>query len=342
MKQPRELPSPVANSQTSWKRRLALLAIAVVGGLVLLMVVWPAEESEPVKSTGDANETARSALPPPQLVPAKPATPIPAEKPMTSPNEDTEKLQKLRLAAPLQAWRGEGGNAAAHLPATGGLGAGDANTQFMNGLANTTVPTAHANRLAHPSTTVAQGAVIAATLETRLISDLPGMVRAVVSESVYSEDGAQLLIPRGSRLIGQYTNQLVQGQSRVFVVWQRLIRPDFVTIQLVSPGTDVLGTAGLAADTINRHFLEQFGQAALLSIIGAGSGTIRVSESAQPNSLSSYREAVANSFAQSANQSWQNQGTIAPTLTLNQGTPITVLVARDLVFDGALSSGEAS
>lgn len=214
----------------------------------------------------------------------------------------------------------------------GGDGTEDANTKFMSKLSSSQAPTQSATRIAHLNTTLTQGNIIKATLETKISSDLPGMVRAITSDDIYSEDDSTLLVPRGSKLIGQYTNNINQGQTRVFVVWQRLIRPDGIDIALNSPGTDPLGTAGLQANNIDHHFWQQFGTASLLSIIGAGTANAGVNSSDQFNSASAYREALASSFNQTAQQSLQNTGVIAPTLLINQGTDISVFVARDLDF----------
>lgn len=190
----------------------------------------------------------------------------------------------------------------------------------------------HATQILKPSTTLAQGSIIAAILETRIVSDLPGMVRAITSEDVYSENGENLLLPKGSRLIGQYRNSIVGGQNRIFIIWARLIRPDHVDIKLNSPGTDALGGAGLNADIVEKHFFDQFGNSVLLSLIGAGASNIGVSKTDQYNSASAYRESISNSFNQAAQTTLQNNAPIKPTLYINQGTKVDVIVSKDLEF----------
>jgi len=179
-----------------------------------------------------------------------------------------------------------------------------------------------ATRIAAPSQTVPQGAVIPAVLETALNSDLPGFARAVVSRDVRSFDGTNVLIPRGARLIGQYKSGLASGVTRVFIIWTRLIRPDGMSIQLGSPVIDELGQAGLGGE-VSTHFLERFGAAMLLSVVSGvsnlGSGsTIVIGTSASAQS--------AVSDALSANTR------IPPTVKVTQGTAIQVFVARDLNF----------
>lgn len=182
--------------------------------------------------------------------------------------------------------------------------------------------TGRATRIAAPSQTVPQGAIVPAVLETALNTDLPGYARAVVSRDVRSFDGSRVLIPRGARLIGQYKSGLSSGVTRVFVVWTRLIRPDGMSIQLGSPVLDGSGETGLPGE-VSTHFMERFGAAMLLSVISGvsnlGSGsTIVVGTSTSAQSVAS--------DALSANTR------ISPTVKVAQGTAIQVFVARDLNF----------
>jgi type IV secretion system protein VirB10 len=197
--------------------------------------------------------------------------------------------------------------------------------------------TSIATRLAPLNAIIAQGSFIHATLESASNSDLPGYLRATVSEPTYAEDGSQVLIPKGSRLIGQYKSGMLQGQSRIFVVWTRIITPDGISVQLGSPGVDSLGVAGMEADSIDRHFWQRFGTASLLSLIGAGAATAGVNSNDQDNSAAYYREALASSFAQSADQSLQQESRIAPTLKSHQGKSIKVFIARDLNFQSTMN-----
>ncbi|MBL7660320.1 TrbI/VirB10 family protein, partial [Escherichia coli] len=87
---------------------------------------------------------------------------------------------------------------------------------------------------------VAQGTMIRGFLETAINTDLPGMVRAIVREDVRSLDGGRILIPKGSRLVGEYKSGLARGQKRIFIVWSRVIRSDGVSVEIASPGADRL------------------------------------------------------------------------------------------------------
>ena len=128
-----------------------------------------------------------------------------------------------------------------------------------------------ASRLLNPSRTIPQGTVIPAVLETALDSTRPGGVRALVQRDVSSFDGSRVLIPRGSRLYGQYEASLQPGQNRALVQWTRLIRPDGVTIALNSPSSDPLGRAGIRG-RVDSKFLQRFGGALLQSVLDIGVG----------------------------------------------------------------------
>ena len=158
------------------------------------------------------------------------------------------------------------------------------------------------------------------------------MLRALVSEDIYGDTGRTVLLPRGSRLVGQYDSDAAQGQSRVFVIWQRVIRPDGIDITLDSGGTDPLGQAGVEGQ-VNHHFLTMFGAATLLSIIGAAASTVGVGAQDANNSLSTYRSSVSQGFNEAAGTVLGVFVRIKPTITVHPGAAIKVFVARDLYFD---------
>jgi type IV secretion system protein VirB10 len=185
---------------------------------------------------------------------------------------------------------------------------------------------ARAVRIANSSYTVPQGAIIAGVLETAINSDLPGYVRAVVSRDVMGFDGRRVLIPSGSRLIGQYRSGLAAGQSRAFIVWTRLTRPDGVTVSLGSPVTDPLGRAGLGGK-VDSHFLKRFGSAILLSVVQSGLGLLQ-----QGGNDVVVR--TADDAKSVAGIALQRDINIPPTVKVAQGTAIRIFIARDLDFSG--------
>ena len=206
----------------------------------------------------------------------------------------------------------------------------DANSQFMNGQSD--ISTVSAKRLPHPNLTVPAGEMIPATLETAINSDLPGMVRAITTRDVYSLMGSNVLIPRASTLVGQFNSSVMDGQTRVMVVWDRVQMANGVIVTLDSPGTDRIGRSGQGADFIDRHFFERFGTSALLSVLGAYTAMGGVGNQTEFNSASQYRMAVSNSFQQASGQTLEGTANIKPTLSINQGAEINIFVAHDLDF----------
>lgn len=217
----------------------------------------------------------------------------------------------------------------------------DPNSRFQEQNENVSVPKSKAATIGNLDTKILQGKLIDAIMETAVNSDLPGMVRAIISNDVYGEAGRRVLLPRGTRLVGKYNSAIRKGQARVFMVWNRAIRPDGIEITLDSGGTDPLGRAGIKGK-VNNHFWQIFGTSALLSIIGAGVANVGVSTGDQFNSISAYREELANSFKESSSQVLNRYIDIPPTINIKQGTRIKVFVARDLDFSEALGRGYGS
>lgn len=188
---------------------------------------------------------------------------------------------------------------------------------------------ANATFLRDADTTIAQGALIRGVLETAIQSDLPGPVRAVVAHDVYAFDGSRILIPKASRLIGHYRSALLRGQTRVFIVWDRLLRSDGASILIDSTGTDLLGRTGLSGD-LDTHFFKIFGSSILLSLIDGGVDV--AIENARGDSDTTTILENGNSLSRAAEVALENSINIPPTIHVDQGTPIQVFVARDLSF----------
>ena len=204
--------------------------------------------------------------------------------------------------------------------------AGTGNERFAERVGAKQADGAQAQQLPNLDRMIPQGAIIAAVMETALNSDLPGYARAVVSKDVLSFDGSAVLIPAGSRVIGEYNSGVAQGASRIFIVWSRLIRPDGVSIALGSPAVDELGRGGLGGK-VNRHFLQRFGGAILLSVLTGGIG-------AAASSLGRGSTIVVNSTNEATSLVSQaaRGNDIPPTIKTNQGALVLIFVARDLDF----------
>ncbi len=177
---------------------------------------------------------------------------------------------------------------------------------------------------------VQAGTVIAAALITGIRSDLPGQVVAQVTEHVYdSPTGAHLLIPQGSRLIGQYDSQVAFGQRRVLLVWNRIVMPDGTSIVLERlQGTDAQGFSGLE-DEVDHHWGQLFRAAALSTLLGVGTQLALDDESEIARAI---RESAQDSASDIGQQIVRRQLNIQPTLTIRPGFPVRILVQRDLVL----------
>lgn len=189
------------------------------------------------------------------------------------------------------------------------------------------------DRIAAPaSANVLQaGAVISAALITGIRSDLPGQITAQVTENIYdSPTGKILLIPQGTRVIGQYDNGVGFGQRRILLVWNRLIFPNGRSIVLErQPGADAEGFAGLE-DGVDYHWGELFKAAALSTLLSVGAEA--GSSGQESDIVRALRNGASDSISQTGQQIVQRQLNIAPTLTIRPGFPVRVLVTRDLVL----------
>ncbi|WP_233457196.1 TrbI/VirB10 family protein [Qipengyuania flava] len=182
---------------------------------------------------------------------------------------------------------------------------------------------AQARAMVNPANTVTQGTLIPAILETAIDTNVPGYVRAVVSQDVRSFDGTKVLVPRSSRLIGQYQSGLQNGQKRAYVIWTRLIRPDGASVNLASPAIGFDGTTGLAGKVSGNSFFKRFGSAMLLSVVG-GVGSLATGGAAGV--------LIGGASSSAAATAAQQDGQRGPTVRVRQGEPIRIFTARDLDF----------
>ncbi|WP_411196278.1 type IV secretion system protein VirB10 [Rhizobium sp.] len=218
----------------------------------------------------------------------------------------------------------------------------DRNSKFLASASAIGDRSAKARQIDRIDAMIPEGTLIPGILETAINSDLPGQIRAITSQDVYSFDGRRILIPTGTRLIGEYQSEVTRGQKRIFVIWTRLLRDDGVTVRLNSIGTDSLGRSGLTG-LVDNKWRERFGSAILLSIVGAGSsyltgyGSGSYSSNGNGDSDSDRaaelaRETIAQTFSDMANQALAENLKIPPTISVHQGERIFVYVRQDLDF----------
>ena len=181
---------------------------------------------------------------------------------------------------------------------------------------------------------VMAGTVIAAALVTGIKSDLPGDVIGTVTEPVYdTATGRYLLIPQGSRIFGKYNSQVAYGQSRVQVVWNRVILPDTSSLTLDNlAGTDPAGYAGLE-DGVGWHWDRIFAGAALTTLLGVGA-ELAAPENRQGGDrvIIAGRDSLQDSVNQAGQEMTRRNLNIQPTLTERPGLPVRIIVNRDLVL----------
>ena len=175
------------------------------------------------------------------------------------------------------------------------------------------------------------GAVIPAALITGIRSDLPGQINAQVTENVYdSPTGRILIIPQGTRLLGQYDNGVGLSQRRILLVWNRLILPNGRSIVLErQPGTDAQGYAGLE-DGVDMHWWDlakAIGLSTLLSV------SAQLAMDDEDELIQALQSGAQDTISDAGQEIIRRQLQVAPTLTIRPGFPVRVMVTRDLVLE---------
>ena len=207
----------------------------------------------------------------------------------------------------------------------------DRQNAFLNAAADrrTVAP----DRIAAPASPniLQAGAVISAALITGIRSDLPGQITAQVTENIYdSPTGRILLVPQGTRVIGQYDNNVQFGQSRVLLVWNRLILPNGRSIVLErQPGADAEGFAGLQ-DGVDYHWWDLAKAAGLSTLLSIGA---ELAVDDDDRLIQAIRSGGQDTINDAGQQIVRRQLNVAPTLTIRPGFPVRVIVTRDLVLE---------
>lgn len=356
-----EDPRPVVALPNPGVPGIAIAGVAALAA-ILLFLILDGQRRRPLPQpvVSDGNQSGAFA-PPPTLLLTPEAEPAPVPEPLISipiiPRDMPVRQVRASPPAPFvsptvssppQAWIApeqipaqppvEAGEPA--LIYDGGMPTSDGQPAEKTGPANrdgpvdpsrkgsATAPPSRLTRIANPTTVVATGTLIKAVLETPIDTSRPGFARAVVSSGARGFNGRRILIPRGSRLIGEYEADVRMGQRKVLVNWTQLIRPDGTMMNLESPGADAMGGAGIPG-RVNNFFFERFANAVLQSALTVGGSLSTWSNNAP----------VIVGFPTSG----INPGTMAgqagligqappPRITVKQGAAFNVFVARDLDF----------
>ncbi|BCH27868.1 TrbI/VirB10 family protein [Mesorhizobium sp. L-8-3] len=216
------------------------------------------------------------------------------------------------------------------VPNLNGAGSEDRHQAFLD--AEVDRRTVAPDRVASPASpfVLQAGSVIPAALITGIRSDLPGQITAQVTQHIYdSPTGSILLIPQGTRIIGEYDNGVGFGQRRVLLVWNRLIFPNGRSIVLErQPGADTAGYAGLE-DGVDYHWWDLMKAAGLSTLLAVGAELTMDDDNRLIHAIRSGSQDTINDAGQ---QIVQRQLQVAPTLTIRPGFPVRVIVTRDLVL----------
>lgn len=214
-------------------------------------------------------------------------------------------------------------------------------------------------RVGNMSLLLAQGKIIESVLETPINTNYPGPVRAIVSADVYSENGKNILVPRGSRLVGQFSGGYTPGQTRITLTWDRIIMPNGFDIAVSSPAIGSGGTAGVEG-VVDTQIAPAITNAVLYSALnvtfakiasevtnsnnsstttvtpgipGTAPGTTTNNTPTQ-QAITQQTQALGNTVQDLAKQFT----TAKPFITLDQGTLVSVFVNRDILFPQSLSN----
>ncbi|WP_325320499.1 type IV secretion system protein VirB10 [Kingella oralis] len=190
-----------------------------------------------------------------------------------------------------------------------------------------------AMRRANSDYLLAKGTNIPCTLQTRIVTTQAGFTRCIVNKDVYSANGKVLLLERGSKITGEQTAALLQGQARIFALWNEVETPYGVRVNLASPSAGQLGEAGIGAN-VKYHFWQRFGGAIMISLIGDLGNYAGNRKNSNGNGQTFNFDNTSQSAQDMATEALKNSINIPPTGYVNQGSFINIIVARDVDFGG--------
>jgi len=336
-------------------RRMNQRALLLLGAVVVLLLFvgyWMITGAGSHKEQPKPREEKVTVTAPPSIVlPQLPAPPTPAPQqaaaiPLvqqpTVPQQPPQQLQQQPQQASLVQRR------------IAGLQDADAANVDQQATAAPTAPAAtgpagslhdatatSAQPLRSPDTLMQRGTYIRCVLETRIISDIPGYTSCLVTEPVYSFNGQHLLLPKGSKVLGSYDQGPVG--DRVAVIWDRIITPNGIDVNMASPGIDNLGGAGLPG-YYNAHWGQRIGSALLVSMLSDAFSYEAAEHGPKTATITSgavveqpFQSNTAQTLQNLANQAVQASANRKATVTINQGTIIYVYVAKDVDFSGVVA-----
>lgn len=344
----------------------AILVLVIAMGFLLLRKGQDDSDTPP-----KLNETARVTTPelptaaPPSVPPPSLAEPIPMIPPLPPPEVPTRSSSSFgdnsaqdfnRGPTLLDRRIGATGSVSGEQGAEGGAGssATDEYTRAMIAQMNNNnaqPPTQKTRRgpdvedvssasfIRSPDALLVRGTYLRCVLETRIITDVAGFTSCLLTEPVYSINGRSLLLPKGSKIYGAY-NKGPEGR-RIAVVWDRITTPNGIDVAMSSPGIDQLGGAGHPGD-YSAHWGSRIGSALMISLIADAFKYAAAENGPETTTItgsglavqSPYESATARSMERLANEALSERR--PPTVTINQGTVVSVYVAKDVDFSDVL------
>lgn len=338
------------NTEMRRMNQRALFFLAAIVLLLVVVAVWlfksgtnttekPKQRDEKVSISDSPTSLplppmpAAQETPPSQdaiaLAPPMP-TPPPPTRGLSNAPSGPSLLQRRISASNEESSAGEGSNATSAAPVT--------TTQLPGGVE--TKPTS-AQALGHPDTLMQRGTYIRCVLETRIISDIPGFSTCLVTEPVYSFNGHTLLLPKGSKLLGSYSGG--PTGRRMAVIWDRILTPSGIDVNMSSPGMDNLGGSGIPGH-YSAHWAQRISSALLISLLSdafkyeaAKNGPPTTTVGQGFVSQTPFESNTAQTIQSLSDQAVREAANRPPTVTINQGTIIYVYVSKDVDFSGVVS-----
>ena len=174
-----------------------------------------------------------------------------------------------------------------------------------------------------------EGTILEAVLTNRLTGSFAGPVNCMVTTNIYSQDRHLLLIPQGSRVLGEAKRVSDQQQQRLAVMFHRVIMPDGYSVNLDQfLGLDQVGATGLK-DQVNNHYLSVFGTSIALGVL-AGFSQFGTGSALTASGTDMYRQGVATQLSQNSTTILNRQLNRFPDITIREGQRIRIFLTKDL------------
>jgi len=191
-----------------------------------------------------------------------------------------------------------------------------------------------------PDALLVRGTYLRCVLETRIVTDIAGYTSCLVTEPVYSINGRNLLLPKGSKIYGSYGGGPIG--ERVEVIWDRITTPNGIDVAMSSPGVDQLGGAGHPGQ-YSAHWGQRIASALMISLLSDAFKYAAAEHGPESTTITSsglavqspYESATARTMERLANEALSQRR--PPTVTINQGTIVNVYVAKDVDFTSVLN-----